>query len=49
MTYDEAVKFCEEHDCEECPVHLNGLDKRTEFDKVVGAVACCENLVESEE
>ena len=29
MTCDDAVKYCEEHECEECEVYLKDLDKRT--------------------
>lgn len=43
MTEDEAVKFCEETECEDCPVYQNDLDKRTEAEWY--EVPCCMNLV----
>ena len=33
MTYDDAVKFCEEHECTECDIYLKDLDKRTKHEK----------------
>ena len=32
MTWEEAIKYCEEHECEECPVYEN--DKRNEFERM---------------
>lgn len=42
MTLEEAVKFCEEHECEECPV----VDKRSKREKEILHIPCCVNLVE---
>ena len=44
MTWAEAIKYCEEHECEECSVE----DKRTEFQKKVLHYPCCWNLVDEE-
>jgi len=44
MTWEEAIKFCEEHECEECFVE----DKRTEYQKKVLQYPCCWNLVDKE-
>ena len=41
MTYEEAVRFCEEMECEDCPAYHN--DRRTETEKF--ETPCCENLV----
>ena len=44
MTLEEAIKYCEEHECEECPAYEN--DKRNEFERM--QFACCWNLVTGE-
>ena len=44
MTLEEAVVFCEEHECGECPVVLEGIDTRT-IEEKLGGKLCCENLV----
>lgn len=44
MTWEEAIKFCEEHDCDECPV----VEKRTDYQKKVLQYPCCWNLVDKE-
>lgn len=46
MTYDDAVKYCEEHECEECEVYLKDLDKRTKHEKEILHYPCCINLVD---
>lgn len=46
MTWKEAIKFCEEHDCGECFVKE---DKRTEYEKKILQYPCCWNLVDKEE
>lgn len=47
MTLDEAVKYCEEHECEECIIFTENLDKRTKSEQMAGTL-CCENLVTEE-
>lgn len=44
MTWEEALKFCEEHECEECPM----IEKRTEYQKKCLHIPCCWNLVDKE-
>ena len=46
MTWEEAIKFCEEHECEECPAFIE--DKRTDYQKKVLHYHCCWNLVDEE-
>lgn len=46
MTYNDAVKYCEEHECTECEVYLKNLDKRTEHEKKNLHYPCCLNLVD---
>lgn len=47
MRYDDAVKYCEEHECEECEVYLKDLDKRTVEERYLHK-PCCSNLVTDE-
>lgn len=42
MELEEAIKFCEEHECEECPM----TEKRTEFEKKALQIPCCFNLLD---
>ena len=44
MTWEEAVAFCENHECEECP-QFGRDDCRTKYQKVVSHYPCCINLV----
>ena len=48
MTYDDAVKYCEEHECEECEVYLKDLDKRSKHEKENLHYPCCVNLVDDD-
>lgn len=47
MTLDEAIKYCEEHECEECIIFTENLDKRTRLEYIKGT-PCCVNLVTKE-
>ena len=49
MFYVEAVEYCEEHECKECPVHVLNLDTRTEKEKRGGMTPCCMNLIYNKE
>lgn len=44
MTWDEAVIYCEEHECTECTIYTEGLDMRTQEEKQ-NHTPCCKNLV----
>lgn len=44
MTLSEAIKYCEEHDCEECCVE----DKRTPLEKQLYHIPCYTNLLDEE-
>ena len=44
MTWEKAVKWCEEHECTECDIYLKGLDKRTKEERYLH-VPCYKNLV----
>ena len=43
--YDEAVFYCDNHECDECPVYNENLDKRTRYEKESLHIPCCRNLV----
>ena len=46
MTEQQAVQFCETIiDCQYCPIYIYDLDKRSKYEKEVGHVPCCENLI----
>lgn len=44
MDWEEAVEYCAEHECDECPA-FNSPDYRTEYEKTNLHVPCCVNLV----
>jgi hypothetical protein len=44
MTWKEAIKYCEEHHCEDCVAYYK-TDCRTDYDKQNLHVPCCVNLV----
>lgn len=46
MNWEDAVKFCEEHECEECKVHIENLNVRTTHEKCTLHIPCCANLVD---
>lgn len=45
MTWEEAIKYCEKHECEDCIVY-NVPDCRTEYEKKMRHFPCCINLVD---
>lgn len=46
MTWENAVKYCEDHECIECEIYLENKDKRTRDEKC--NEPCCINLVSDE-
>lgn len=48
LTYEEAIRFCEEHECKECPAN-NLPDCRTDLEKQELHYPCCINLVGEQE
>ena len=50
MTLDEAIAYCELHECKKC-ILLNekyhAEDCRTEYEKTVLHIPCCFNLLDS--
>jgi hypothetical protein len=47
MDWKHAVRYCENHECKECPIYNLNLDKRTLQEKQNQHVPCCENLVDN--
>lgn len=47
MTWEEAIKYCEEHECEDCIAHKT-QDCRTVYEKTSLHYPCCINLVDEE-
>ena len=49
MTWKEAIKYCEEHECKYCIHYINDIDDcRTEYEKQVLHMPCCVNLVDED-
>ncbi len=47
MTWKEAIKYCEEHECKDC-MSYETPDCRTEYEKTVLHAPCCINLVDND-
>ena len=45
MTWEEAIKYCEEHKCKDCIVY-NVIDCRTKYKKTILHSPCYINLVD---
>ena len=45
MTWEEAVAYCENHDCDECPAH-GVWDCRSPYERAMLHYPCCMNLVD---
>lgn len=41
----KAVRFCERTECIDCPIHINDIDHRTQYEKEVMHIPCVENLI----
>lgn len=48
MTYGEAIHFCEENECSECPANTLP-DCRTDLERQHFHYPCCINLVDEQE
>ena len=49
MTKKELVEFCENNECKDCIIFQKDLDFRTEEEKKLLHIPCCENLFRLEE
>ena len=47
MNWEKAVEYCENHECMECPIYINNLDKRTEKERRAH-IPCVINLVDKD-
>jgi hypothetical protein len=45
MKPKDAIKFCETHECKECPIYIYDIEKRSRIEKEDLHVMCCENLM----
>lgn len=44
-TVEKAVRFCEHVECEDCPVYINDIEHRTQYEKEVMHIPCVDNLI----
>lgn len=42
---EKAIYFCENAECEDCPIYINDIDHRTQYEKEVMHVPCVDNLI----
>ena len=42
---EQAVHFCESTECLDCPIYINNIDHRTQYEKEVEHIPCVDNLV----
>lgn len=42
---EQAIHFCADTECENCPVAIEGLEHRTQYEKEVEHIPCVDNLV----
>lgn len=42
---EKAVRFCEHVECEDCPVYINDIEHRTQYEKEVMHIPCVDNLI----
>lgn len=47
MTWKEAVKYCEDHECKDC-IAYDLPDCRTEYERTMLHAPCCANLVDED-
>lgn len=41
----EAIHFCENTECLDCPIYINNIEHRTRHDKQDEHVPCVDNLI----
>ena len=42
---EQAIHFCENTECEDCPIHINDIHHHTQYEKEVEHIPCVDNLV----
>ena len=41
----KAIYFCENTECEDCPIYINDIEHRTQYEKEVMHIPCADNLI----
>ena len=41
----KAVRFCENVECEDCPIYINDIEHRTQYEREVMHIPCVDNLI----
>lgn len=41
----KAIRFCERTECIDCPIYINDIEHRTQYEKEVEHIPCIDNLV----
>lgn len=42
---EKAVHFCENIECEDCPIYINDIEHRTQYEREVMHIPCVDNLI----
>lgn len=42
---EKAVRFCENTECEDCPIYINDIEHRTQYEREVMHIPCVDNLI----
>ena len=42
---EKAVRFCESVECEDCPIYINDIEYRTQYEREVMHIPCVDNLI----
>ena len=42
---EKAVHFCENVECEDCPIYINDIEHRTQYEREVMHIPCVDNLI----
>ena len=42
---EKAIRFCENVECENCPIYINDIEHRTQYEREVMHIPCVDNLI----
>lgn len=42
---EKAVRFCENTECPDCPIYINDIEHRTQYEREVMRIPCVDNLI----
>ena len=42
---EKAVRFCENNECPDCPIYINDIEHRTQYEREVMHIPCVDNLI----